>query len=195
MFAQLYYMYLFLGYLEWMAVLTGLLYVLLATGEDVWCWPFGILSSAIYIYINLGGHLYQDAILQSYYVLAGLYGWWAWSRPQAAVTTLHVHRLPLARHLPWFATGVVLTLLCGYLFSKVGNSYPYVDAAVTVFSFIATYLTARKVLENWLYWIVIDLVAAPMYYLKELRLTTGLYLFFAVVAYYGYRQWKKQLPA
>lgn len=192
MFAQLYYMSLFLGYLEWMAVLTGLLYVLLATGEDVWCWPFGIVSSALYIYLNIGGHLYQDAILQSYYVLAGLYGWWTWSRPKADTGALHIHRLPFNKHLPWFGFGLLLTVLFGYLFSKVGNAYPYVDGAVTVFSFIATYLTARKVLENWLYWIVIDLVAAPMYYLKDMKLTTGLYLFFAIVAYYGYREWKKQ---
>ena len=87
--------------------------------------------------------------------------------------------------------GLSPVLCC--LFAEIGNSYSYFDAGITVFSFIATWMTAKKILQNWLYWIVIDLVAATVYFAKDLRATSALYVLFAIVALYGYREWQKNL--
>lgn len=177
---------------EYIAVALGVVYVLLASKGNVWCWVFGILSSAIYISINVTHHLYQDAILQFYYVVAGFYGWWNWSKKN------QTEQVFVASENLWWNTkviacGALLVPVFGFGFSKLGNSLSYFDSAVTIFSFIATWMTARKLLENWLYWIVIDLVAAVMYSIKGLYPTAGLYVFFAIVAAYGYFEWKKEL--
>lgn len=180
--------------LEYTAVFYGVLYVLLAAKGDVWCWWAGIVSSAIYIYINIYSRLYMDAILQTYYVLAGFYGWWLWSfKAGKAGNSLPVISYSLLQNVWPIVCGLVLFPPLGYLFSKVGNSYPYADAAVTVFSFVATWMTAKKIMENWLYWIAIDLVAAVLYSLKDLRATSGLYILFTIMAVYGYMEWKKDL--
>ena len=178
-------------YIEYTAVVFGVIYVLLASRSNVWCWLAGIISSALYIYINLTHQLFQDAILQTYYVVVGFYGWWLWNK-KGITEEISINSFSLQQNLKLIFFGTLLVPVLGYGFSRLGNSLSYFDSAVTVFSFIATYLTAKKVLENWLYWIVIDLLAAVMYLIKDLRATSCLYLFFSVLAIYGYFEWKKK---
>ena len=179
---------------EYTAVFFGVLYVVLAAKGDLYCWVAGIVSSALYIYINIYAHLYMDAILQTYYVLAGIYGWWLWRSTQTAdAATAGVSYYTLKQQMPLLVMGCALSPVLGFLFAKIGNSYSYFDAGITVFSFIATWMTAKKILQNWLYWIVIDLVAATVYFAKDLRATSALYVLFAIVALYGYREWQKNL--
>ncbi|MBL0308827.1 MAG: nicotinamide mononucleotide transporter [Bacteroidetes bacterium] len=180
-------------YIEYFAVAFGVIYVVLAARGIIWCWAAGILSSILYIYINLHHTLYQDAILQTYYVLAGFYGWWIWNKKDTHPEEQDVLTWSLSKNGKLILLGVILVPLFGYGFSKLGNSLPYFDAAVTVFSFIATWMTAKKILENWLFWIVIDVIAAGMYFVKGLHATSGLYIFYSIVAIYGYYQWRKQL--
>ncbi|MFN8287667.1 MAG: nicotinamide riboside transporter PnuC [Chitinophagales bacterium] len=180
---------------EYLAVFYGVLYVLLAAKSDLHCWPAGVISSALYIYINIYAHLYMDAILQTYYVLAGIYGWWLWSRNSSTNHKLQIQFYTLGQNIPLILLGCVLTPILGYLFSKIGNSYSYFDAGITIFSFIATWMTAKKILQNWLYWIVIDFVAAALYFAKDLRATSALYVLFALVAIYGYKQWQQNLKS
>lgn len=179
-------------YLEYAAVLLGVVYVLLASKGNKWCWPVGIAGSALYISINVTHHLFQDAILQFYYVLAGFYGWWKWNRKDHNEEQ-NIISYTLTQNLPLIAGGALLVPVFGYLFSKFGNALSYFDAAVTVFSFIATWLTAKKILQNWIFWIVIDALAAAMYSIKGLYPTTALYIFYCVVCVYGYIQWQNQL--
>lgn len=182
------------AYPEYLAVALGVIYVLLATRSNVWCWLAGIVSSGIYIYINITHQLYQDAILQTYYVIAGFYGWWLWSRPAPKEESLgQVQSYTFSQNLKLIGGGALLVPVFGFAFAKLGNSLSYFDSAVTIFSFIATWMTAKKIIENWLFWIVIDIVAACMYYIKHLELTAALYIFFAAIAIYGYFQWRKQL--
>jgi len=180
-------------YLEYSAVVFGVLYVLLASRSVVWCWPMGIISSALYIYINFTHQLFQDAILQTYYVLAGFYGWWLWSKKENAEEKISINSFSWSQNLKLIFWGAVLVPVFGFVFAKFGNSLSYFDAAVTIFSFIATWMTTKKILENWLYWIIIDLVAAIMYIIKGLHATSALYLFFAVIAAYGYFEWRKKM--
>ena len=182
-------------YLEYAAVVFGVVYVLLASRGNVWCWLAGVISSALYIYINVTHQLFQDAILQAYYVVAGFYGWWLWSKKGNAEDEVSISSFSLPQNLKLIFFGALLVPVFGFVFAKLGNSLSYFDAAVTVFSFIATWMTAKKILESWLYWIVIDVVAAIMYLIKDLRATSCLYLFFSVVAVYGYFEWKKKMSA
>lgn len=183
------------NWLEYAAVAFGIIYVLMASRSNVWCWPAGIISSFIYIYINFTHQLFQDAILQSYYVLAGFYGWWLWNKKGNTETEIAIQSFSLKQNFKLICFGVLLFPILGFLFSKIGNSLSYFDSAITVFSFIATWMTAKKILENWLYWIVIDVVAATMYFIKDLQPTSGLYIFFALVAAYGYFEWRKKISA
>ncbi|MFN8322652.1 MAG: nicotinamide riboside transporter PnuC [Chitinophagales bacterium] len=180
------------NYLEYLAVATGVIYVLLASKNNIWCWLAGIISSTLYVYININHQLYQDAILQSYYIVAGFYGWWLWSKNNQEQNTGFIS-FSLKQNLRLIFIGGALTPVFGFAFSKLGNSLSYFDSAVTIFSFIATWMTAKKVHENWLYWIAIDLLAAVMYYLKNLQPTVILYIFFAAIALYGYFEWKKKM--
>lgn len=177
------------NYIEYLAVALGIVYVLLAARGVAWCWPTGILSSMLYIWINVEHNLYQDAILQSYYVLAGIYGWWHWQQQKNKRTSITT--LTLKQHIFWFIVGAILTPIFGYGFAQLGNALSYLDAAVMIFSFIATWLTARKVLESWGYWIAIDIIAAVMYGLKGLQPTVFLYVIYTLVAVYGFYSWRK----
>ncbi len=198
------------NWLEYAGVAFGVIYVLLASRSNIWCWLTGIISSAIYIYINVTHQLFQDAILQTYYVVAGFYGWWLWSSPSQTLpsrvrrdetkggglnanTNSRVTSFSLQQNAKLIFFGSLLVPVLGFVFAKLGNSLSYFDSAVTIFSFIATWMTAKKILENWLFWIVIDVVAAVMYFIKHLELTSALYVFFAVIAAYGYYEWKKTL--
>lgn len=183
------------NWLEYAGVAFGIIYVLLASRGNIWCWLAGIISSALYIYINITHQLFQDAILQTYYVVAGFYGWWLWSKKGSVGGDLTVQSFSLQQNIKLIFIGALLVPVFGFIFSKLGNSLSYFDAAVTIFSFIATWMTAKKILENWLFWIVIDLMAAVMYFIKHLEPTAALYIFFAFIATYGYYEWKKTLAA
>ena len=179
-------------YLEYLAVATGIIYVLLAAQGNIWCWLIGIISSALYIYINFTHQLFQDAILQTYYVAAGFYGWWIWMKKEKHEDDTNIRSWSLQQNLKLIFFGALMVPLFGFIFSRLGNALSYFDSAVTVFSFIATWMTAKKILENWLFWVVIDTVAAVMYHIKHLELTAALYIFFVVVATYGYLKWRKE---
>lgn len=176
----------------------GVLYVILAVKSNPWCWMAGIVSSALYIFFDLQLKYYQDGILQLYYVLAGVYGWYLWTKISNPSEMSSGHRLIVQSYsyqklIPVLILGAVLTPAFGYLFSRFGNSYSYIDSFTTVFSFIATYLTAKKIIESWQMWVLIDLVLILQYFLKGAYVSSGLYLFLAIMAFYGYLEWQKQI--
>jgi nicotinamide mononucleotide transporter len=179
-------------YLEYTAVVFGVIYVLLAARSFVWCWPAGIISSIIYVYLNIGWQLYYDSGLQFFYVLAGIYGWVMWSR-KSQVELLSISSISVRKQLLFIIAGTFVSVMLGFITFSFLNSYiTFFDAAVTVFSLVATYLTAKKYLESWLWWIVIDIAAICLYFIKDANATSFLYLFFTLAAFYGYFNWKKQ---
>lgn len=174
--------------LEGLATLFGLLYVLLAVYERRLAWVFGIASSGIAIYFFLNAKLYSESLLYSYYVLAGFYAWIYWGKNPASRS---IERIGKKAFLKYILLGTLLTAALGFAFSKTDAAYPYFDAATSMFSFIATWLTARKILENWLFWIVIDLASAGLYALKDLYMLSALMLVYTAVAIFGYLKWKR----
>ena len=142
---------------ELAAALFGVLYVILAVRSNALCWIAGIASAVLYIVFDLQLKYFQDAILQTYYVVAGFYGWYLWTRisepsPLGGNGKLTIVTYSISKLFPFLLLGTVLSPVFGYLFSKLGNAYSYIDAFTAVFSFIATYLTAKKIIENWISW-------------------------------------------
>lgn len=180
-------------FIEITAVILSLLYVWLAAKENKWCWFFGGIGSAIYVYINFTSHLYYDTLLQLYYVLVAIYGLLYWNKSN---TKTKVVIKPISKQ--YLILILSLSAITSYYLGEWSKAYisqntSHLDAAVTIFSLVATWLTARKILESWLLWIAIDIAATFMYFLKGLHATTLLYILFTIMAIYGYFEWKKTI--
>jgi nicotinamide mononucleotide transporter len=182
--------------LEILAVALGLAYVILAALKNRWCWPFGILGSLVSMYIFVTySFLYAEAILYCYYVLAGIWGWIQWNKPQKEDTATDISQKPLIEHLKLILLGLVLSVLLFLVlyFAFPKSQRPLFDSLTTVFSFIATWITIKKWIENWLYWIVINVASVILYYSRGLEIYALLMLLNAIMAVYGYFKWKKML--
>jgi nicotinamide mononucleotide transporter len=186
--------------IEWIAIITALIYVVLATRENKWCWSFGIISAALYIYINFIIKLYLDAWLSLYYCLVGIYGWYAWIKqfPRRDETETRSHsslrNITLKQLGISILVGIAGTFILGILSDRFTDSpLPYFDAALTSFSLVATFLTTQKILENWIFWVVIDAAYVIIYWNRTLPFTAVLFLIYTFIAAYGYFKWKKEL--
>lgn len=177
--------------LEYTAVAFNVAYIILAAQRSIWCWPMGIIGSLISIVLFVEVRIYAEAVLFVYYVGMGAYGWVHWSRSGAAERFVAITwRL---RHHLWIAiSGYMATALLGlFLHTYTDSAHPYLDSFTTIFSFIATYLVAKKVLENWIYWIAIDSLTVYLYIARDLKLYALLSLVYAGMAIYGYMSWRK----
>ncbi len=179
-----------LSWLEAAGVTFGLVYIYLAAKENIWCWPAGLVSVVIYIFICIEARLYAETALQFYYVGTSIYGWYYWNKrnytAEIAITTMTVKQ-----HALFIGVGLLFTVLVGYLlFTYTNASLPFIDSFTTIFSLLVTILVTRKILENWLYWIVVDGVAAYQYFYKELYLTSMLFMLYVVIVVFGYVKWR-----
>lgn len=180
---------------EALAVGLGLAYLLLIIRQKVLGWPAAIASAAIYAVIMFGAALYMQSALQLFYIGTAIYGWWHWRRG-AGREELPVIRWPLTRHL--CAIGLILLLGCftGWLLAtRTEAAFPYPDALSAWGAVVTTWMVARKVLENWYYWLVIDTVALGLYAAQGLWLTVGLFAVYLVLAVVGLRQWRASMMA
>ena len=193
-----------MGWLQWLAFIFGILYVILAAKENPLCWPVGLVSVVIafFVYADPEVKLYSEAILQIFYAIMSIYGWWAWTRTESSTieildssnSSLEIQQWPFKYHLGLFVFGLVLAIAWGrFTFLTFDASLPYIDAFTTAFSLIATYMVAQKVLENWLYWIFIDVVGIFVNFHKGLYLFAILFFIYTIVAVIGYFNWKKEM--
>jgi nicotinamide mononucleotide transporter len=176
---------------EWAAVVLALAYVLLATRQSRWCWLPAAASSAIYLTLFFDARLPMQALLNGYYVLMAGYGWLAWGA-QGGAQVLRVTSWPRARHAALLAVLTAGSLLYSSLVEDArGPWLTFADAWVAAGSVVATWLMARKVLENWLYWVLFDLAAMVLYWSQDFAATTGLYFVYVVLAVRGYLAWRR----
>lgn len=177
--------------LEWSAVVFSLLYVVLATRQNVWCWLFGGLSSVISIVVFFSVQLYAESVLHLFYVIMAMYGWWQWNRP-AKSDHAPIVEWGWQRHALSISISLTMAFLIYYVFSSYTDAkLPHLDALTTAFGFVTTYLVSQKVLSNWLYWIAIDVLSVYLYWSRDLNIYALLMLAYAIVALYGYYQWRK----
>lgn len=177
---------------EWLAASLGILYVILAAKESVWCWPSAFISTIIYTVLFWDGQLPMQALLNFYYMAMAIYGFMLWNKKSDVEDRLQISNKPLKFHLIYIFTGLVVSGLIGlYLSTYPDTQLPYLDALVMVFSVMTTVLMARKVIENWLYWIVIDSFAIALYWQTGFHVTIAMFLVYLALAFYGYINWYK----
>ncbi len=207
-------------FLEAFAAISGLISVYFLTKQTIWCWPTGLASVAAAAIVFYDSFLYSDMILHVYYIGMNVYGWIHWLRPGKDRAELPVAVMRPAQNVLWAIVTLLLVMAWGWSMSHLdviagwvlvnidgsigwaqswsqGNApipaYPYGDAFTTVASLIAMWFMARKLLENWAYWFIIDIVAISIYILKGLYLFAGQYTIFLVLCVMGYREWKASM--
>ena len=181
--------------IEIVAVVLGIACVWLTVRQHIGCWPTGLAMVSLYIVIFYRAKLYSDMLLQIVYVFLQIYGWYAWCCNGPQQTPLQVSYLRRRTAILWVSIAAVASVLLGAAMSQTDASFPYVDAFTTVTSLIAQWLMARKVLESWLFWIVVDVISIGLYAAKGLYLTTGLYTIFLTLATLGYFAWRRTVLA
>jgi len=177
---------------EVIAVLSGLTYVVLILRRQRWGWVAGAVSSSIYVLLAARARLPMQSMLQVYYVLMAAYGWFSWKRNEEQQGG-RIFRWPLRRHLYAIALiGVVSLLSARFLARETGAAWPLLDSLSTWTSFLATWLVARSVLENWLYWISADIIMVFLFARQGYPFTAGLFLSYMVVSCIGLRAWSQR---
>lgn len=176
---------------EVVAVVLAIAYVLLAAKESIWCWPCAFISTGLYTWLFWEVSLPFQSALNAYYLLMAVYGWYKW-RKQIEEKVLPVSSWLMQKHvkviLGLTACSAVLIFAAGHV---LNSDYLVLDAAITVFSVFVTWMMANKILQNWLYWIVINSAAAWLYWQQELVLTSVLFVGYVFFAVYGYFSWSK----
>ncbi|RAJ98348.1 nicotinamide riboside transporter PnuC [Aliidiomarina maris] len=186
---------------ELVAVALAVAYLLLAIRQSLWCWPAAAISASIYTYLFIHAGLLMESMLQVFYVVMAGYGYWRWSRAQrpmiagSVVTnapTLPVASQTLMWHARWVVVLALISVVIGLLLSRYTSAQMvWLDTPTTVFSLFATFLVARKVLQNWLYWIVIDLTYVGLFWVKGFYPTAILFGFYTLMAVIGYLRWRQ----
>lgn len=179
------------NWLEWLGTISGFACVYLAAKQNIWNWPIAIISVLAYSILFYEYKLYGDAVLQLYFLATSVYGWYYWlkrkvehAKPIVSLTNKELLKVALAV--------IILTIIMGGILDRFTDSnVPYADGFCTSMSFIAQFLMTRKVLQNWILWIVVDIAYVPLYLYKDLALTTVLYIFFLVLATMGYLDWRR----
>lgn len=175
---------------ELLAVVLALAYLLLAMKEHISCWYAAFISTSIYIFLFWDVNLLMESALQIYYLAMAVYGWSQWRHHRNGAQGLVIHRWSLQTHLLVLAGLIGLTAISGYFLTQSTQAaLPYLDSFTTWGAVITTYMVARKVLENWLYWIVIDGVSVYLYIDRGLYLTAILFVLYVVLVVIGFFQW------
>lgn len=186
------------GYLESVAFITGVLGVWLTVKENIWNWPIGIVSSAIYIVVFWNTGLFADGGLNVYYVILGFTGWYMWLFGGEKHTGVVIVDTPAWEYPILAVVTVAGTWALTIFLAKHDDSAPFWDALTSVISVVAQYMVTRKYIQNWHLWIVVDIIYVRLYIFKHLQLTAVLYAIFIVMAFLGLRSWillRRQLEA
>jgi len=172
---------------EGVAVLLGLAYVVLAARGSRWCWPAGAAGSLLLAVLAWRAHLPMQALLNAWYVLISVYGWVHWSQAQNAA----IRRWPAGWHVLGIALSLAGAAVLAPWLAGVDAAWPRLDAATTLLSLLATWLVARRVLENWLYWIAIDAVLVFLFAAQGLVFVALQFVVYLGIAVSGYLTWRR----
>ena len=174
------------------AVLLALAYLVLAIREHVACWIAAIFSTGIYVVLMSQAGLYMESALQFFYIAMAVYGWYSWTHGDGPGHELRVSSWPLSRHVIPLSLILLATLLSGYLLDRhTEAAMPYLDSFTTWGAIVTTWMVARKVLQNWHYWFIIDSLSVYLYINRGLYLTALLFMVYLVLIVIGYRAWRR----
>lgn len=194
-------------YIEVFGAVTGIIYVILEIRQNIWLWPVGIVTSAVYIWIFFTCKFYADMSLQGYYLVISVMGWYWWRRgtglkkegENGRVGEEEKKELNVTRVN--FRTGVILAIVFVFLYlvmffglSRLTDSpVPEWDSFITSLSIVATWMLARKIYEHWFLWIVVNAVSAVLFIWRGLYPTVILYLVYCIMSFVGFVEWKKTI--
>jgi nicotinamide mononucleotide transporter len=182
------------SWIEILAVVLAVAYLLLAIRQSLACWVAAFVSSCLYVWVFFGARLYMDSVLNLFYAAMAVYGFWQWRRPDESSVS-HVRRWSPSRNAVAAAGILALSAVSGhFLRIYTPAASPFVDSMVTWSSVFATFLVARKVYENWHWWLVIDTASLCLYFSRGLYLTVLLFALYLVLIFIGMREWRRSLP-
>lgn len=184
------------NYIEILGSVFGLLYILLSIKQNIWCWPVGFITSALYIYVFFVTKFYADMGLQVYYLMVSIYGWYFWmfGAKSKKQDDLKISKTGVKLGAILFIFNAVLFALIAFILVNYTDSQiPYWDAFTTAASFVATWMLARKKIEHWVIWIIVDAVSLGLYLYKGLYPTVLLFAVYTILAIFGYTEWRKEI--
>jgi nicotinamide mononucleotide transporter len=180
--------------LEYVAAFFGVVSVYLSVRQNVWSWPTAIVNVGLYAFVFHASRLYADTGLQVIYVIISIYGWYQWLYGGKNRTELKVSRAPPKLGVLLALIGFSFALLLGTVLHRTTNAaLPYLDSLTTSTSLVAQWMMTKKLLENWIVWVAVDVVYIGMFVYRHLYVTAGLYLVFLVLSIMGYQQWRASL--
>ncbi len=180
------------NWFEIVAAILAIAYLILAMLQDIRCWVAWIISSLMYFFVMYSANLYMEALLQIFYIFIGLYGLYQWRFKADKKDALKITTWSVKNHLMVIGALVFLTSLSGYvLMIYTAAASPFIDAFTTWGAIAASYLVAKKILENWFYWFVIDFVSVFLFISRELYPTALLFIVYLVLVVIGYSAWRK----
>ena len=178
--------------LELTAVVFAIVYLVLAVRENILCWFAAGISTLIFLYIFWDVKLYMESGLQVYYLGMAVFGWYQWRLANDGSTSLQVSMWSMREHLLALVLIALLTFTSGYLLhSGTDARLPYLDSLTTWGSVVTTFMVVRKVLENWIYWLVIDSISIYLYLDRELYFTSMLFAVYIVIVFFGWFSWSR----
>ena len=176
---------------EYIAVGLSIAYLLLAIKESLWCWPAAFFSTLIYTIMYWNGALLMESLLNFYYMYMAVFGWMVWRKGKA--DNISITSWSTQRHAILIGATSLAAIIIGYVMQNYTHAdFAYLDSFTTCFAVVTTYLVAKKVLENWLYWIVIDAASMYLYYEKGYYPTLVLFVFYTVMAAWGFKTWYEE---
>lgn len=184
------------NYIEITGAVLGVLFLFFEIRQSAWLWPTGILTSLFYIYIFYSAQFYADMGLQVYYVLISIYGWFYWLRGTKDNDGESIPIVRITSSLVWklaFITLGIFVVIAYVLVNYTDSPLPYWDAFTTSISITATWMLARKILEQWWLWILVNFVSLGLYVYKGLYPTVVLFAFYTILSFVGLRQWRRTL--
>ncbi len=181
-------------YLEIIAVIFGLLSVWCAKKDNIWVFPTGLVSTSIFVYLLWKWVLWGDMMINAYYFVMSIYGWYHWTRKNGdevafPISTISSAEKRIAIFLFIFTVAFVVAVY--HFFDKFTTWYAYVDTFITGIFFVGMWLMAKRKVENWIFWIIGDVISIPLYFFKGYTFTSFQYVVFTIVAIFGYLEWKK----
>ncbi len=195
-----------ISYLEFFGTVAGFVAVWLASRANIWSWPLGLINVTLFFFLFYQVQLYPDMFLQVFFFITNLMGWWRWTHPKPfeedRKKELKVSYMPVRNLVVFSLLGLAGTFLSGTMASRIHDwfpsifplpsAFPYADSFVLIMSIVATFLMIQKKIESWVIWIVVDVVATIMYFMKGIKFVGIEYLIFCFIAAYGLWNWIRE---
>ncbi len=182
--------------LEIIAVLFGIASVLLAKKNHIWVYPTGIISTSIFVYLLFQWELFGDMIVNIYYSIMSVYGWYLWSLKKNGTDEFPISKANKEEYVKailLFGLTIIFVVFVYNYFSKFTSWTAYVDTFTTGLFFVGMWLMAKRKIENWIVWMVANIISVPLYFYKGYTFTSFQYLIFTIIAFLAYKKWKKNL--